>query len=200
MNKIKKMGFWVWDNYEKLLQVGALLLGFGLPAWAAHVSPFMREYAPLSWVLAGFGGLIAASIVMAIGAWTYSRFMLARRTAEIIENSRVNPLMDRFDRETIRMIDFYHPHYVPHENKDFRNCEIIGPGMVYFEGFTAHGCFFRHVQIVVVATNQELWGMTYFKDAKIIDCKLTNLTLVMNQVTYDSLDHALKLAIPKINS
>ncbi|MEJ7933650.1 hypothetical protein WG907_05165 [Sphingobium sp. AN558] len=199
MGGMRKAALWCWDNWDKLSAVGVAVVAFAGPAWAAYFSPFIAAYAPLSWVVAGLAGLIIVTVIMCAGSWTYSRFNLARLTAIIMERSGVNPLDDRFDRKTIRLIDFYRPQYVSHKNKDFRDCEVIGPGLVYFSNVTFDHCEFKQVQIAIINETKTMWGMTIFESPKFLNCDIVNLTMMMNRATYDVLHPEMKQYVPVIN-
>jgi len=198
MSQFKSVALWCWKNQDKLLKAAVLVSGFVGPAWATYVTPAMQEYSPISWVAAGFAGLAAVTIILVGWAFIYSTFSLARRTAQIIEKSGVNPLDERFDRKNIRLLDFYRPQYVPHKDKDFRNCEVTGPGLVYFTGVTFDHCKYRHVQIVVVGEGNR-WGMTVFENAKFLNCDILNITMMMSKAAYETLPQDIKDNVPVIN-
>jgi hypothetical protein len=46
-----------WSLYA-LLQGSGLVASFGLPAWAVRSAQIFSDYAPLSWVVGGFVGVL----------------------------------------------------------------------------------------------------------------------------------------------
>ncbi len=203
MSLVKKAAAWIWGNFDKVIAAGGLALSFIGSAWVSYLTAAMSSYSPLSWLACGFLGLLITSLVFWLGAFGYSKILLARRTAEIMAEISVNPLEERFERKKIRLGDFYNPQYLAHKNKDFRNCHIAGPGLVYFKGLHADGVEFRQVQIVIGKSDPvnpiTIWGVTTFENCKFVGGAFTELTMLMDKATYNSLPSHLKANVPVIS-
>ncbi|MGV2183647.1 hypothetical protein [Rhizobium rhizogenes] len=204
MKPISKSAVWIWGNFDKFLIVGPLLLSFIGTAWVSYLTLFMSSYSPLSWVAAGLFGLLIVSLVCWLGTQAYSKLLIAKRTAGIIAETNVNPLDEKFDHKKIRLIDFYSPQYISHKNKDFRNCHLAGPGLVYFVGgLYAEGIEFRQVQVVIAKTNSAkpiaVFGITVFENCKFVGGAFTELTMLMSKETYDSMPAEIRNYLPVIS-
>src|ERR1700694_3423369 len=70
-----------------------LVASFSLPAWAARSAEVMSQYAPLSWVTAGFAGVLVWAVARLILNWAYQIKVRARYDAKFLERSgNYNPL------------------------------------------------------------------------------------------------------------
>lgn len=203
MSWVKRTTTWIWGNFDKVITVGGLGFSFIGTAWVSYLTAVMSGYSPLSWVACGLLGLLITSLVFWLGTFGYSKILLAQRTAEIMAEISVNPLEERFERKKIRLIDFYSPQYVVHKNKDFRNCHVVGPGLVYFRGLHADGIEFRHVQIVIGKSDPVkptlIWGITAFENCKFVGGVFAELTMLMDIATYNSLPPDMKANLPVIS-
>ena len=127
------------DNLESrwsLLAHGATLVAsFSLPAWAAWSAKIMSQYAPLSWVIAGFAGVVVWALARLIWNWAYRIKINAQYDARFIERGgNYNPLDLTFEKKRIYLDDFALPSHTVIQGKTFIQCEIIGPASVYFAG------------------------------------------------------------------
>ena len=201
MEFIKRALDWIWRNLGNLALLGGALSSFIVPAWAALRTGALAKYAPFSWVFAGFFGLLLAVIGWWLFSLGYEKIHLAKRNSQIAEKFGVNTLEQVFSRKTIRLIDFYRPQYLAHRDKDFRDCEICGPGLVAFlNGVNMTGGRFKHVQIIVVREDQLLWGMTVFDNARFVNCDILNVTMMMSRMTYENLPEEVRENVPVINA
>jgi hypothetical protein len=170
-----------------------------ITAYLAHGSAWISQFGALGWWSAGLIGAFTMAATLYLGSLAYYTVMTGRRTAAILDRSGLNPLDDRFERAVIRLSDFYSPAHLTHENKDFRNCNITGPGLVYFSGSHFEGGRMRDVQICVAKAGSNMTGVTAFHKAKIVNCDITNLTMVMGKNDYNALPDAMKATVPVLN-
>jgi hypothetical protein len=123
-----------WSLYA-LIQWSGLLASFGLPAWAVKSGQIFSQYAPLSWVVAGFVGVLLWCIARLIWNWAYQIKIRAQYDARFLERSgNYNPLDLTFEKKRIYLDDFALPSHTIIQGKTFIQCEIIGPASVYFAG------------------------------------------------------------------
>ena len=108
----------------------------------------------------------------------------ARRALDI---SNLNTLEKRFENRIIKMSEFFHPYYIVNKDKIFDQCRIVGPASVVFFGVTMIGCEFKHCQVVIVKDNIAMWGVGAFENPVFSCCEVCDLTMVMNQATYDAI-------------
>jgi hypothetical protein len=123
-----------WSLYT-LIQGSGVIASFGLPAWAVKSAQIFSQYAPLSWVVAGFVGVLLWSVTRLIWNWAYQIKIRAQYDARFLERSgNYNPLDLTFEKKRIYLDDFALPSHTIINGKTFIQCEIIGPASVYFAG------------------------------------------------------------------
>ena len=116
-----------------LLQGSSLVASFSLPAWAVKSGQIFSQYAPLSWVIAGFAGVLAWAIIRLIWNWAYQIKIRAQYDAKFLaRGGGYNPLDLTFEKKRIYLDDFALPSHTVINGKTFIQCEIIGPASVYF--------------------------------------------------------------------
>jgi hypothetical protein len=128
-----------FSGVEWKLSLGNLLwtfffpLGsFALPAWGARAVGLFSNYAPLSWIIAGFVGLISYAMSIALIGIGRSRSVRARYDAEFMrESGGVDPMANVFESKRIFLGDFVLPSNPIIQGKTFVNCEIVGPANIY---------------------------------------------------------------------
>lgn len=121
------LGTFVW---QAAIPAGS----FALPAWATWVTGVFSEYAPLTWVIAGFVGFFAYSMIVFIHGAGRSRSVRSRYDASFLrETGGVDPLAKVFEDKRIFLNDFVLPSHAFVEDRTFVNCEIVGPANMYFE-------------------------------------------------------------------
>ena len=111
------------------------VVGGLMSSYAAFVTNALQPYAPFSWVAAGIMAalLVACALLAAakaadvIAHWNFVRKLAAGPAP-------FNPLSDHFERQQIKLADFRNPFNLVHSGKTFINCEIIGPGVIFFTG------------------------------------------------------------------
>jgi len=105
-----------------------------LPAWAVSVMDMFSDYAPLSWVAAGFVGLLAYGLFLALRGYGATRSVRAKYDARFFaESGAVDPLSKVFEGKRIYLNNFVLPSNPIVEGKTFVDCEIVGPANLYLE-------------------------------------------------------------------
>ena len=107
---------------------------FALPAWAAKATGVFSEYAPLSWVVSGFAGLLIYAVVVFIYGTGQQRSVRSRYDSKFMqETGGVDPLAKVFEGKRIYLNDFILPSSPFVNGKNFVDCEIVGPANIYLE-------------------------------------------------------------------
>ncbi|WP_165390280.1 hypothetical protein [Thalassococcus sp. S3] len=107
---------------------------FALPAWAARATGVFSEFAPLSWVAIGFGGLLLYAVSVALYGYGMSNSVRSKYDAKFMkETGGVDPLSKVFEGKRIFLNDFVLPSNPIVDGKNFVDCEIVGPANVYLE-------------------------------------------------------------------
>ncbi len=92
------------------------------------------EYAPLSWVMAGFAGLFVYALCVAIYGFGQGRRVRAKYDAKFMQESGgVDPLAKVFEDKRIFLNNFVLPSNPVVEGKTFVGCEIVGPANLYLQ-------------------------------------------------------------------
>lgn len=124
---------WRWSLATLLWGAPTAVASFALPAWAVGASKVFDGYSPLSWVCAGFSGLLAAALTYNITASGRAKWVRARYDARMLaQGGLIDPLERTFERKRIYLNEFCLPSHPLIEGKIFIECEIIGPANIIF--------------------------------------------------------------------
>ncbi len=116
-----------------LLQGSGLMASFALPAWAVTAVNLFAEYTPLAAVVAGFCGLIVATLCYVGWQWAFKIRVRAKYDYRMLAGpSPINPLDKTFEGKRIYLNDFVLPSHTLIDGKTFIDCEIIGPAILYW--------------------------------------------------------------------
>jgi len=152
---------------------------FALPAWAAEAAGVFSEYAPLSWVVAGFAGLLLYAIAVFIYGTGQQRSVRSRYDARFMEKTGgVDPLAKVFEGKRIYLNDFVLPSKPVVIGKTFVDCEIVGPTNMYFEvGNAVDSVQPGTVDAVALSGKRQFFNGVLFRDCKFRGCTFHRITL-----------------------
>lgn len=152
---------------------------FALPAWAARATGMFSEYAPLSWVVAGFAGVMAYAIVVFIYGTGQQRSVRSRYDAKFMnETGGVDPLARVFEGKRIYLNDFVLPSNPKVIGKTFVDCEIVGPTNMYFEiDNTVHDIQNGLVDAVALNGERRFDNGVLFRNCTFRGCTFHRVTL-----------------------
>ena len=86
------------------------------------------QYSPLSWVVAGFLGLITSVAAFAVFSWAYGRWIRSKYNSYLYARSGyVDPMAKTFENKRIFLNEFCLPSEPYIQGKAFINCDIVGP-------------------------------------------------------------------------
>ena len=92
------------------------------------------EYAPFSWVAAGFAGLVIYTLCVFLYGSGQIRVVRSKYDAKFMsETGGVDPLALVFEGKRIFLNDFVLPSNPNVIGKTFVNCEIVGPANIFLE-------------------------------------------------------------------
>lgn len=90
--------------------VPTAVASFVLPAWAVTAAYIFEEYAPFSWVAAGFLGLATSALIFALAGWGRGKWVRARYDAKMLPKSGpIDPMAKTFERQRIYINEFALP-------------------------------------------------------------------------------------------
>jgi hypothetical protein len=161
--------------------------GGAVTAYLATITKWLEPWGPIGWGVAVFAGAIIAVAIYEAVVWTSSRKFMNRFVTRALKTSTVNPLLNEFNKNRIKLDIFYNPYYVSVRGKRFTECQLWGPSFIAITGSRSAmvGCEFRRVQVVIVKENIPIWGVTNFEDCSFIEGEICDATLLMNRPTYD---------------
>lgn len=172
---------WKWSLASLFWGVPAAVASFALPAWAVRASKVFEQYAPLSWVIAGFLGLASGALIYAVAAWGRARWVKARYDARMLaQGGAIDPLEKTFERKRIYLNEFCLPSHPFVENKTFIDCEIIGPSNVIFiSGNHLGDARYPISDAVLMAPNTSPNNGYIFKDCTFRGCNFSRVTFLV---------------------
>jgi len=152
---------------------------FVLPAWATEATGVFSEHAPLSWVIAGFGGLLAYAIAVFIYGTGQQRSVRSRYDAKFMrETGGVDPLARVFEGKRIYLNDFVLPSQPQVIGKTFVDCEIVGPANMYFEADSSVDDVKPGlVDAVALTGERQFFNGVVFRNCKFRGCTFHRVTL-----------------------
>jgi hypothetical protein len=163
-----------------------LMASFSLPAWATWMADVFSQYAPLSWVVAGFCGVLAWAIIRLIWNWAYRIRIRAAYDARFIEHGgNFNPLDSTFERRRIYVNDFVLPSHPFIDGKTFIDCDIIGPANIYFaSGNQANPIRLPIIDAVCLEPTVKFGNGFIFTNCIFRNCSFQRITAFVSVETY----------------
>lgn len=189
---------WLIDKFWPIAWVA---FGSSLTAYFSYVTDWLSRLGPIVYLVAVFlGGYLSLGIYYLV-----QKTMRAKIENEFakkaLSNNSANPLSSSFDKQVVKIPDFYSPYYITHKKKTFNNCQIIGPGNVLLGGSVLQYGDFRECQIVILNHNPKmrLFNVTAFEDCSFINCQIINITILMTKENYAQLPPDAKQYVPVIS-
>jgi len=177
---------WRWSLLQFGLGLPAAVASFVLPAWAISATTGFERFAPLSWVAAGFLGLLIASGSYALAAKAFARRIRTKYDARMLASGgAIDPLEKTFERKRIYLNEFCLPSHPFIEDKSFIDCEIIGPAnMLFVAGNSIMQGKYPICDAVYLSPNSVPNNVYLFKDCIFRGCNFSRVTyFVANEET-----------------
>jgi hypothetical protein len=173
--------------------------GGGMVGFATKATEWLGSIGPIAWVIGFFLGCL---LVLAIGlAWEAVKYWKLRRQQISVSLSKgFNPLLTRFETQRVPLPEMFNPEYISAKKKEFIDCDLYGPAILYATGCNFSGVGFSGCQIVVMRDNAVVTGgVLALEQATILRGTMRNVTLLMTKDQYDDLPGDLKEFVPLIN-
>ena len=188
----ERFGAWLdavesrWSLWA-LIQASGLVVSFALPAWAVRAAQIFADYAPFSWVVAGFLGVFLAALIRLLWNLAYRVKVNAKYDALFIERgSDFNPLDLTFERKRIYLDNFALPSWTQIEGKTFIECDIIGPACMYFHSSnTASPVRPPKVDAIWLSPSARYSNGFTFKDCIFRNCSFQRITMFASIENYE---------------
>ncbi|MCG6204580.1 hypothetical protein LPW26_08035 [Rhodopseudomonas sp. HC1] len=201
MTIFSKLISWIWKDLGKLALLLGWALSFALPAWATWAITAFQEWAPLSWIAAGFVGVTITAIFYAVFA--RARLWLVNASIQerfYQETERINPLEQTFRNVRINVADLVSPIEPIVRGKTFIDCEILGPanaalsatkpGAGSMNGVNFIGCDACKVKDDAFTANGIM-----FEDCTFLRGKIFRITFFIPEIGYEHV----KRSMPGMN-
>lgn len=181
---------WQWSLLTLVKGTG-VVGSFALPAWALHASHLFSQYAPFSWVAAGFFGMIVASIAYSLAAWGRSKWVRARYDAKMIAGgSYVDPMAKTYEDRRIFLNEFCLPSHPLIEGKTFINCQIIGPANIVLEfGNNVQDATYPISDAVLMKPDHNLYNAVFVRNCIFRQCSFQRITFLVPASEYETAKH-----------
>jgi hypothetical protein len=197
MDRIRRIGKWLWDSLGNIAVLGAWMVSFALPAWAAKAAGFMLQYQPFSWVAVGFAGMLTTALIYAVVGWGRNLWVTASiRNRFYRQTDRFNPMDTIFQRQRIAIADLANPMEQIIRNKKFIDCEMIGPAnilMLLSAPGTGKliGNTFNKFDAVVISNDAAPQSAMAFVDCDFERCSFYNVVLLIQERNADEANGAI---------
>ena len=94
---------------------------------------WISEYGPVAWGAVVLVSALLIAMTFALMAWYKRTQVRTLYDAKLLESGLfINPLDNVFERKRIFINDFVLPSHRIIQNKTFIDCDLIGPGTIYF--------------------------------------------------------------------
>ncbi|MEQ8249924.1 hypothetical protein [Oceanibaculum nanhaiense] len=171
-----------------LIGVGVTAVSsFVLPAWAVRTANLFADYAPFSWVTAGFLGALTGAIIYAIVAWARSRWVRAGYDHNLYKRSGfVDPMAATYENKRIFLADFVLPSDPHISGKTFINCEIVGPANLFIrQGNQVNEQILPICDAVVLNGDRQFYNGITFDNCTFRKCSFKRITLMLLPYQYE---------------
>lgn len=181
---------WRWSLANLFWGIGALG-SVVLPAWAVKTMELFASYSPLSWVLAGFIGLVLWCACFLVYAVAHTLYVKSRFNARSMNSGQfVDPMAKIFERKRVFLNDFCLPTSPVIQDKVFVDCEIIGPANIFLAiGNRVDEILLPNCDAVVLPPNASFAnGYTLF-NTSFRRCSFQRVTFFLSEQEYQHVKH-----------
>lgn len=189
---------WLIDKSWPLFWV---VFGGSLTAYLSNLTDWLSKTGPILYLVAiTVGGFLFLGMYYLMQKTTRVKIENEFAKKALAHNS-ANPLSSNFEKCVVKIPEFYSPFYIKHKKKNFKSCQIIGPGNVILGGSILQHGEFRECQIVILNQNQKMsiYNVTVFEDCSFIDCQVINITILMTKENYSALPIEVKRNVTVIS-
>lgn len=181
---------WQWSLWS-LIKGSGVITSFALPAWAVNASHTFAEYAPLSWVVAGFLGLFVTALSCAIYASAADKLTRVQYNRKMLSRGNfVDPMEKAYQDIRIYLNDFCLPSFPLIENKTFINCEIIGPSNVVMEyGNNISEPRYPISDAVKMKPDHKFFNAVIVRNCTFRQCSFQRVTFLVPHLEYETAKH-----------
>lgn len=179
---------WRWSLGTALWGMAIPATSVVLPAWATRAAGVFSEYAPLSWVVAGFIGLAVYVILYFLASIGYKIKVKSKYDALLLRTSGfIDPMAIAFEKNRIVLSEFCLPSHSWIDGKTFVDCEIIGPANIFIiSGNRIDEMNVPVCDAVVVADGKSVFNCYNVVNCTFRRCKFVRCTFIVSEQEYNA--------------
>ncbi len=195
INKLLSTFEWRLSLSQQVLYITGLIASVSLPAWAVSVMETFTEYAPLSWVVAGFSGAFLFLFLVLL----YQGFVRVKLRNDLFtrlsrSTDAVNPLDRAFHEKRIQIRDILPPVGKRITGRSFLDCDIVGPAnLVIWSGNSINNPGGECVDAVLLKEDVTPLNGIVLHDCDFRNCKFYNITFLVYPGQYEGFDSHLRV-------
>ncbi|HRE43325.1 MAG TPA: hypothetical protein PKY87_05075 [Terricaulis sp.] len=193
MKWIKLAIAWCWNHLTKISMFLSWAISFALPAWAASTVEILSAYSPLSWVIAGLAGWAIAGLGYAgVGIGAYWRTMAKIRSVWARSPNPVDPMETVFRNKRINVADLITPYHRVISNKNFIDCELVGPANLFIAvtsgsgSLAFHGNTFQPSETVMIKNDASPPNAIVLQDCSFSRCTFYGVILFFREAVFEA--------------
>jgi len=185
---------------SKVIPAFIFIFGGSIQIALARVTPWIESAGPII-----YSGLFFAGAFLSLFAYNLILNLDKKRIGITIAKNaaskrNVNPLEQKFERQTISTEDFFNPFYRSHKDKIFQDCNIVGNGNIFLAGCTIKGSTFVRGQIIIVRSDVPVTNVTPFENCTFLGGAFIECSMFMHPEMYEKLPSVMKESIPVIST
>lgn len=184
MGYFKRFGAWLWDSLGNLAMIAGWVGAATLLAWATRVAGVMSQYAPFSWVFAGFvGAVLWSGVYVLYGLGKNLRLRAKWASDRMRDGDRIDPMESIFQNKRININDLVNPYNQVVIGKKFINCELIGPAnlLIIFKNAKFHGNHFDQSDAVEIGDDAVPQNAIGFFGCDFEGCRFFKVSMLFQQ-------------------
>lgn len=190
----------LYSILEKAIPLVIISSGGGLSIILAKFSAWLANISPITYGLIFSAGAITTTCIYLLIQKAIKNGIIIKHANTLLSPNTANPLETKFEKKTIKLTDFFSPFYIPHKDKTFDNCEIVGPGNIFFNGCYLNSVTMVGCQIVILNnTKTSVINVTGFTNCTIINSKFISCTIFIDAKMYNSLPEKMQQEVAVVS-
>lgn len=166
---------WAW----RIMTFAVIVAGGTTTGLLAKGSAYFSQFGLLGWIGVGlFSALLMALILFLVKLSNRQSAEAEYIRSMANQSTSVNPLLDSFTDQIIRIEDLHLPIKQLHENKHFKRCKFVGPGAIAILGGNyISSNFYESGDIVALPDECALVGIVVLQNCTVENCEFYKITL-----------------------
>ncbi len=196
------LGQWLYDRITANWTTIISLVGFAVTYYTASISPWVERVGVLGWWLLAVGIFLLLYLGLSYARKLRANAALQAATASYVrlkeQADSANVLASTFEDQRINILDFYHPDLRPVRNVVFRNCDILGPALVYVLGNWIENVFVK-CDAALLHRERMSDNALQFWNCSFYNCRFYRVTFMVSAELYFSYDSDYQNMLPIVS-